>query len=225
MSTTDKKCTACGETKSIEAFGRDRSRKDGREPRCKACRRARRAATYVRKGHPTSRPKSRKHKPGNTYGSLILVERIEGNGQPRAVFRCNCGTIKTLQINNVVQGVTTNCADRVQHPDPRRKELLTYDGAHSRVKGQRGSASGHLCRCGDQAEQWAYSHADFKQRADPEGREKGRAYSINPDRYVPMCRSCHSRFDNEHRRLVGDNLSRVSVAYWILTQRAVAVAA
>ncbi|MFG2067742.1 hypothetical protein ACGFKZ_12895 [Micromonospora tulbaghiae] len=225
MSTTDKKCRACGETKPVAAFGRDRSRKDGREPRCKACRSAQHAATYVRKGYPASRPEHRKHKPGRHYGSLMLVERIEGSGEPRALFRCDCGNVKALQINNVARGVTTNCADRVNHPDPRRKDELTYDGAHNRVKAQRGSASDHLCRCGNQAEQWAYNHADFKQRADTEGREKGRPYSINPDHYLPMCRSCHARFDNTHRQLVGGKLSPVGVAYWIMIHRADMVSA
>lgn len=68
-------------------------------------------------------------------------------------------------------------------------------------------------------------HADFKQQADTEGRETGRPYSTNPDHYVPMCRSCHSRFDNVHRRLVGDSLSPVGVAYWIMIHEAEKVAA
>ncbi|MEV0733311.1 hypothetical protein [Polymorphospora sp. NPDC050346] len=213
---TEKKCSACGETKPIETSGRDGSRKDGREPRCKACRSARHAATYVRKGHPTSRPVSQKHKPGNRYGALVLVERVEQSGEPRALFRCECGTVKALQINNVASGTTVNCADRANHPDPRRRDQLTYNGAHSRVKRERGSASRHLCRCGKQAEQWAYSHADYDQVRMTEGREAGKPYSLDPQHYSPMCRRCHARFDQARRRL-GGALSLVHLAYWMAT--------
>ena len=32
-----KRCSGCGEVKGVESFSRDRSRKDGLQPRCKAC--------------------------------------------------------------------------------------------------------------------------------------------------------------------------------------------
>lgn len=37
---TVKTCTKCGETKSADGFTRDRNRRDGLYPQCKACRRA-----------------------------------------------------------------------------------------------------------------------------------------------------------------------------------------
>lgn len=214
--TIEKKCSACGETKPVEEFNRDSKRKDGRDPRCKACRATKRAAAYVRKGYPTSRPASRKHKPGDVYGSLTLVERIEGDSG-RAVFRCECGNLKALHIRNVTRGITVNCADRANHPDPRRQELLTYDGAHNRVKGQRGSASQYLCRCGNQAEQWAYSHADYDERAMIKGREARKPYSLNPEHYVPMCRPCHKRLDNAHRAMPGNGISLAHRVLWMAT--------
>ncbi|MEV4492713.1 hypothetical protein AB0K04_21670 [Micromonospora coxensis] len=179
-------------------------------------REARQANPRPRKAQPTSRPGARKHKPGNVYGSLTLVERIEGS-EARALFRCECGNVKALQINNVTRGVTTNCADRTNHPDPRRVELLTYDGAHNRVKALKGSASLYLCRCGKQAEQWAYSHADYDERAMIKGREARKPYSINPDHYVPLCRPCHTRFDNAHRRLPIEGVSLAHVALHLAT--------
>ncbi|MEU8047789.1 hypothetical protein AB0B71_27060 [Micromonospora echinofusca] len=173
---------------------------------------------YVPTPRAATSPSRQKHKPGNRYGALVLVERIEpGGSDPRALFRCDCGNVKELAIRNPANGVTLNCADRARHPDPRRKDQLTYDGAHNRVKGLRGSASGYLCRCGNQAEQWAYSHADHDQQRDSEGREAGSPYSTNPDHYSPMCRSCHARYDNAHRRMAGNGLSLVHVAYWTVT--------
>ncbi|MFI7429265.1 hypothetical protein ACIBPB_19940 [Micromonospora sp. NPDC049836] len=215
---TERACQHCGGTmegKRPQAIHcGERCRDQARRQRE---RQARQAHPRPRKPQPTSRPASRKHIPGNAYGSLTLVERIEGSGEPRALFRCECGNVKALQINNVARGITTNCADRANHVDPRRQELLTYDGAHARVKNERGSASLYLCRCGNQADQWAYSHADYDERADIKGREARKPYSTNPDKYVPMCRPCHTRFDNAHRRTIGDGLSLVHVAYWAAT--------
>ncbi|MFI6243960.1 hypothetical protein ACIBEF_29250 [Micromonospora sp. NPDC050795] len=152
------------------------------------------------------------------YGSLVLTERTERrDGDGYALFRCDCGNVKDLRISNVARSVTINCADRANHPDPRRKAELTYDGAHYRVRGERGSASQYLCRCGNQAEQWAYSHADYDEQAMAEGREAGKPYSTNPDHYSPMCRGCHARFDNAHRRMAGGPLSLVHVALFMAT--------
>ncbi|WP_200215402.1 hypothetical protein [Micromonospora coerulea] len=218
-----RECRHCGGPIPPKAAGKRGPAPDYCGQTCQS--KAKHRRTYVPTPRATTRPSQQKHAPGNRYGTLTLLDRIEGSGEPRALFRCDCGNVKALQINNVARGVTTNCADRVNHPDPRRKDRLTYDGAHNRVKGQRGSASDYLCRCGKQAEQWAYSHADFRQRADSEGRETGRPHSANPDHYLPMCRSCHSRFDSTHRRLVGDSLSLVGVAYWLLIHQAEEVAA
>ncbi|MFI7650002.1 hypothetical protein ACIBTZ_28555 [Micromonospora sp. NPDC049460] len=212
IETTEPACPQCGEPIPPKPAGK-------RGPAPKYCgqtcqSRAKHQRTYVPTPRAATVPSRRKHVPGNVYNSLTLVERIEGSGEPRALFRCECGNVKALQINNVARGITTTCADRANHPDSRRQELLTYDGAHNRVKGQRGSASLYLCRCGEQAEQWAYSHADHDERAMIRGREARKPYSLNPDHYSPMCRPCHTRHDNAHRRLVGNGISLVHLAYW-----------
>ena len=41
---TMKRCTRCGETKSVDGFSRDRSKRDGLLPQCKECRHAYREA-------------------------------------------------------------------------------------------------------------------------------------------------------------------------------------
>ncbi|NJC10605.1 hypothetical protein F4558_000431 [Micromonospora profundi] len=215
---TDRACQHCGgsmEGKRPQAIHcGERCRDQARRQRE---REARQTDPRPRGNYPTSRPNQRKHRPGNVYGPLTLVERIEGSGEPRALFRCGCGNVKALRIGNVASGVTANCTDRANHPDPRRKDVLTYDGAHNRVKGQRGSASQYNCRCGNQAEHWSYSHADHDQARMPEGREAGKPYSTNPDHYTPRCRGCHARFDNSHRRMAGGPLSLVHVALFMAT--------
>lgn len=77
-------------------------------------------------------------------------------------------------------------------------DAVSYAGAHSRVRDLRGRPSAYACvDCGEQAMDWAYDHGDPGEKHD----ERGRPYSTNPDRYRPMCRPCHGRFDTEHRRL------------------------
>lgn len=191
--------------------------------RCKdRARRARdRAAgriTHVRKG-PSTRPRPVKHKPGDRHGSLVIVARLGTvNGSARVLCRCDCGIDKELSLQNVLSGKTLDCASREHHPDPRFKgDRITYDGAHNRVKAIKGSASRHPCaRCGNPAEQWAYSHADVAQQQMNDGREKGRPYSANTDHYMPLCRSCHIGFNNSRRQwATREALSLEYFAAWV----------
>lgn len=141
-----------------------------------------------------AQPEQRKHQPGNRYGQLVLVERLEDRAH-RGVFRCDCGTTKELQLGNITRGVTTSCADRAQHPDPRRAERPTYSGAHGRVRAARGPARDHPCAadCGRMAETWAYDHGDVDQLVEESGREAGYTYSAKPEHYMALCRQCHGR--------------------------------
>jgi len=79
-----------------------------------------------------------------------------------------------------------------------RGDEVTYKPAHFRVIRLRGSASLHLCaNCGGSAQDWAYDHRDPNELTCS---ATGRKYSADPDRYMPLCRSCHKRIDNAARR-------------------------
>jgi hypothetical protein len=68
----------------------------------------------------------------------------------------------------------------------------SYRSAHERVAiAKGGKADRFACACGRQADEWAYDHTDPDEKRD----EKGRPYSVDPDRYHPMCRSCHRTAD------------------------------
>jgi hypothetical protein len=72
-----------------------------------------------------------------------------------------------------------------------------YVRAHQRVRDIKGQACEHLCcKCSEGATNWAYTNDDPNELVDGQGLR----YSLDPDRYVPMCRSCHLRFDAAHRR-------------------------
>jgi hypothetical protein len=70
-------------------------------------------------------------------------------------------------------------------------DAITYNGAHLRVRSQRGPAKKHSCvDCGAKAKQWSYTHTDPAELNGEEG-----AYSADPGFYVPRCVSCHKKFD------------------------------
>lgn len=71
---------------------------------------------------------------------------------------------------------------------------ITYGAAHARVRAESGPAWKHLCcHCMQFAEEWAYDHNDPAELVSPEGSK----YSTDPRHYIPLCRSCHRRFDSD----------------------------
>jgi hypothetical protein len=82
------------------------------------------------------------------------------------------------------------CGDPLATFEPRTD--IGYGAAHMRVRELRGAATAHPCqRCGGVAAQWAYDHSDPEQREDlAHG-----PYSLDPERYDPLCVPCHKRFD------------------------------
>jgi hypothetical protein len=147
---------------------------------------------------------------------LVLIERQGwASGSLRVLCRCDCGNEKRLSLSNLANGRTVNCADRSRHPDPRSRDALTYSGAHSRVRLAKGKASAHRCPCGRPAEQWAYSHADYDEAHDDEGKDAGRPFSADPAHYLALCRSCHARWDRARRALPAGVLSLAHVARWL----------
>lgn len=68
----------------------------------------------------------------------------------------------------------------------------SYLAIHRQLKKLRGSASQYTCdHCGEDASDWAYNHKDPNEFQD----SRGCPYSVNPEHYFPLCRSCHRTFD------------------------------
>lgn len=73
---------------------------------------------------------------------------------------------------------------------------ITYRGMHLRVRTNRGLATLHACvHCGVSARQWAYDHNDPDERIGDTGRGRLMPFSVNIEHYIPLCLSCHWRFD------------------------------
>ena len=92
-------------------------------------------------------------------------------------------------------------------PDhPRRQEVVKYSASHARVKRIRGAARQYPCaHCGAQALDWAYDHADPDELIDTD-HGKRLPHSLDPEHYLPLCRTCHRRFDLEHLRSADDEV-------------------
>jgi hypothetical protein len=101
-------------------------------------------------------------------------------------------------------------AEAPSGPGP-RKEVVGYSGAHGRVRAAKGPATGHPCReCGGPAAEWAYTNDDPAELIDG----KRQRYSLDVDRYVPMCNPCHDLFDRrETQARAGLDVGRVVDLY------------
>jgi hypothetical protein len=68
---------------------------------------------------------------------------------------------------------------------------VSYAQAHLRLKIDRGRPVMHSCvTCGTTAREWAYVGGDPNELV-----ENGKQYSLDQERYAPMCYPCHRRLD------------------------------
>lgn len=77
---------------------------------------------------------------------------------------------------------------------------IGYGAAHDRVRRRNGRATDYGCAhgCGRQARDWAYDHKDPNELVSE---THGCAYSSDPDHYIPLCVSCHRKFDGSAANL------------------------
>lgn len=129
---------------------------------------------------------------GAQYGSWT----VEGPELPkttkynRSHVRCVCGRLSLVRNNRLVNGETVACRSCAATYD-----VVSYGGAHKRVKRIKGVARNHKCyACGYDADHWAYQHNDESELRDL----RNRPYSLDPKHYVAMCASCHKEYDLDH---------------------------
>ena len=76
-------------------------------------------------------------------------------------------------------------------------DQVTYYGLHARIRAARGQARYQTCSCGKPAAQWAYDYSDPTELIDD---ASGMRYSLDIQRYVAMCASCHKVHDINWQR-------------------------
>ena len=92
---------------------------------------------------------------------------------------------------------------------------MQYRAAHANIERQRGKAAEHPCAdCGQPAEQWAYDGSDPAALLS----SLGYAYSLDAERYRPLCRPCHAAFDHPLADCAVDGCERkVRARGWCFT--------
>ena len=133
---------------------------------------------------------------GQRFGRLVVIGRAAKlmYGKHVAwICQCDCGATTTTIGGSLRKGVVNSCGclRRNDHPH------ITYEAAHIRVRQAKGRAADYPCvDCDGEAHQWSYDRTD---RVEYVCHRRFVLYSLNPDRYEPRCRPCHSAQDRAHR--------------------------
>jgi len=113
-------------------------------------------------------------------------------------YRQTC-TVKECTNKHMGRGYCSMHSQRFRrHGDPLHVAEPGYTALHMKIGKDRGAASNYECaHCGGRAAHWAYDHLDPDERI---GKDHGRMlpYSLDLDHYMPLCLSCHKRFDLAH---------------------------
>lgn len=135
---------------------------------------------------------------GNTYGRWLVLRKgaaSEGKAKmARWVCLCTCGNEGLIVGATLRNGESTSCG--CFRSELRTKEVVGYQGMHSRVHRANGPAKDYMCPCGKPAREWAYDHEDPEEIWGMPNRGcKEAVYSLKVEHYIPMCCSCHERLD------------------------------
>ena len=148
-----------------------------------------------RYGTPTPTRQRWEDLTGRRFGKLVAQERVEGRASMWKC-RCDCGAQKLVRTGDLNRGTVSCGAIGCRKPSTPRRDDIGYWAAHSRVRNDRGPASGYTCvDCAASAYQWSYSHEAEDERISSDEATLGMPYSPDPSDYDPRCVTCHKAFD------------------------------
>lgn len=168
------------------------------ESRCAVCQRP---AARGRKGMCEAHY-MRLYRTGNVGSKEVNLKRAPGT--PCAAPGCEKVPKQRYCSKHYARLRRHGSVETVKKPDPRfgadhshwRGDMATYQNVHQRMKYSKGRAADKTCTdCGAQAHEWAYDHKDPDEKICLTGEATGCLYSLKPEHYVPMCRSCHRKHD------------------------------
>lgn len=95
---------------------------------------------------------------GQTFGNLTIGTRAGSDIAGHATWNatCTCGTQTTVRGDYLRTGRTWHCGCQGR----KRRDILTYSGAHQRLRTALGPASAYTCPCGAQAHDWSFDGCD-----------------------------------------------------------------
>jgi hypothetical protein len=195
-------CGSCTQLLPLNCFSTNNvsGGRSGRASRCKTCVSGRRDVKAIAAGNKRYRDTMtnvcgidgcERKATSNVHGADCRTHesRIRRHGNPHSILRRGAKAGK--------------CRAGANHPHW-QGDGIGYRHAHARVAKYRGRAAEHACvDCAGPAQEWSYTVGCPRERTQWVG-FKGEsllvAYSPDPDRYDPRCKSCHSKFDANRER-------------------------
>lgn len=133
---------------------------------------------------------------GERFGMLTVTRLVRTSPTYWEVV-CDCGQVRIMFLGNLKRPAKScGCLGNKAAAEARRASRtddITYNSAHYRHRKDLGSAKNKQCIfCGEKACDLAYIGGAEDERIDE---QTGFRYSLDPDRYEPMCRTHHKAFD------------------------------
>ena len=185
-----KTCTKCGEVKPIDAYARDRQKRDGRVSRCRACISAQNAAYYESNREKISAQNAAYREENREYAKAYAAAYRE----------------ERLLARHAEAAEHYQAEGAFPIPAEVLSRRVGYQGAHDRVCRYYGPSRSQPCAaigCDRQAAAWALVNPDsphvhtewLEDTRNPDRPPRRIPYSLNPQDYRPLCHSCHIRLD------------------------------
>lgn len=193
--TVEKECRRCRLTKPAGDFSKHNGNKDGLQHWCRDCKRE-----HYESNKDAVLDQCRQYREANRDRVLEGKRRsyyadVDASRESSRRYRAeNADVLK--------EGATRRYRDGGRPADmPWPDQPIAYSTAHHRVRATYGAASNYPCSvCGEQAHAWSYDHSDpnpLWHKGIGLWAEKAPVpYSSDPERYDPMCRSCHVKRDS-----------------------------
>lgn len=133
---------------------------------------------------------------GQRFGRLTVRGRAtDQRGRTAWLCSCDCGQNAVRLTKVLREGLARSCGCLQDEARRELREVVTYAGAHQRLRRLRGSAADYVCvDCGGSAADWSYTGESTDELVD-NALSTPLRYSLNLDDYEPRCRSCHLRLD------------------------------
>jgi hypothetical protein len=132
------------------------------------------------------------------HGSLTIVRTdptLKGTAK-RVVAVCECGSVRSYQLNNIRTGRTSSCGCQSGFRGGVRQETPSYEAIHKRLKHHNGSASNYICTCGAPAREWAWQGCQQPLSSPMRNRTTPMGYCTHQEHYKAMCAKCHHELDH-----------------------------
>ncbi|SIG06434.1 Uncharacterised protein [Mycobacteroides abscessus subsp. abscessus] len=191
----EKTCTRCHLTKAGGEFGKHTRSSDGLQCWCKACKR-----DHYEANKTAILASQNQYRTANREKVLAGKRRayhadVEASRELRRQYRAENAEALSARAK-IRYGEGGRPAD-MPWPD---RATIAYSTAHQRVRATYGAAKNHPCsECGAPAHAWSYDHSDpnplFHTGVGLWEGKKPVPYSPDPQRYDPLCRSCHVKRD------------------------------